>query len=350
LNFDYIIVGQGIAGSILSYQLIKQGKTVLVIDYFQNSSSSNIAAGIFNPVTGRKLVKTWLADTLFPATEQTFKELEEFLGSSFYHNKNVYRPFSNIKEQNDWYAKSEQADIRPYVIENTDNKYLNDYIQNNFGGSELGLSGNVDVAAFLKTYKHYLTEKECIINEIFDFDSLTVSELLIKYKDYSADKIIFCEGYKAIYNPYFNYLPFVLAKGEILTIKIEGCEIDKIISKGIFILPIGDNTYKVGSTYNWIDLTELPTDAALKDLTGKLNSLLKVPFTIIDHKAGIRPTVKDRRPFIGMHPKHNNVGIFNGLGTKGVALSGYFANHFVEHLLQGKELMAEANINRFEQN
>ena len=218
------------------------------------------------------------------------------------------------------------------------------------GASEVMQSGNLDTGIFLTSFRNYYNERELLLEERFDYKQMVISENSVTYKNIVAEKIIFCEGYKALENPYFSWLPFKLTKGEIITIKLNGnhvIPIDKVINKGVFILPLGNNTYKVGATYEWQDLSQLPTEKGKSDLIEKLQKVLKVPFEITDHQAGVRPTVSDRRPLIGLHPDHPSLAVFNGLGTKGVMLAPYFAKQFVNFLEHQLPLDKEANINRF---
>lgn len=189
-----------------------------------------------------------------------------------------------------------------------------------------------------------------LLEEKFDFSQLSVSENNISYKDLKVKKIIFCEGFKAIENPYFPKLPFKLTKGEILTIKLLGDKIiptEKVVNKGVFILPLGNNTYKVGATYEWAELNEEATEKGKSELIEKLQKVIKTPFEIIDHQAGIRPTVNDRRPLLGFHSQHPQLAIFNGMGTKAVMLAPYFAKHFAEVLEGETSLDKEVDIARF---
>ena len=208
----------------------------------------------------------------------------------------------------------------------------------------------MDTLTYLNGFRDYFISHNSLLDEQFEYDQLNVEEDGVIYKNYTAKKIIFCEGFQTANNPFFSWLPFKLTKGEIITIQLEQnsvADINKVINKGVFILPIGDNTYKVGATYEWKDLTENTTEKGKADLIEKLKKVLQVPFTIIDHKAGIRPTVNDRRPLIGIHPKHNSVAVFNGLGTKGVMLAHYFANHFSDFLENKASLDKEVDIKRF---
>ena len=187
------------------------------------------------------------------------------------------------------------------------------------------------------------------MEETFDYNRVSFSENKVVYKDIEADKIIFCEGYKTIDNPYFSWLPFKLTKGEILTVKIPDFKIDDefVLNKGVFILPLGNNIYKVGATYEWNDLTEKTTEKGKLELEDKLKKVIKLPFEIIDQQAGIRPTVLDRRPLIGIHSENNKLAVFNGMGTKGVMLVPHFANQFADFLINNIPLNKEVDIDRF---
>ncbi|MFK7904191.1 MAG: NAD(P)/FAD-dependent oxidoreductase, partial [Chitinophagales bacterium] len=172
----------------------------------------------------------------------------------------------------------------------------------------------------------------------------------VSWKGIEAKKIIFCEGHQTRFNPYFDWLPFVPAKGELLIIEAKGLDLEateRIAKNKITLLPLGNDRYWVGSTYEWKKLDEVPTQKYREELSSQLENTINVPYQIIVHQAGIRPSAKDRRPFVGLHPKYPNMGVFNGLGTKGVSLSPYFAHHFAAHLEEGEELEKVVDIRRY---
>lgn len=112
-------------------------------------------------------------------------------------------------------------------------------------------------------------------------------------------------------------------------------------------MPLGNQLFKVGATYEWDQLNDIPSEEGKFELTKKLNSIISSPYNIVSHDAGVRPSVIDRRPVIGAHPKHNNIYVFNGLGTKAVMLAPYFAKQFVNYLQNNTPLDKEVDINRF---
>ncbi len=337
---DYLIVGQGLAGTLLAYFLLKRGKKVLIADLPDPRSSSRVAAGIYNPVTGRRFVKTWMADTIFPFAENTYRELEELTSSNFLFPKKIIRKLSSETEQTEWNKKASLPEYLTYVTE--------------IGGPndlpvDVGIrgGGNLDTAQMIQAMGDYFIKRDLLIQEEVKYHDIFKDDGLLEWLDIRAQKIIFCEGYRAMWNPWFETMPFTHAKGEILTIHAPDLKQDHILSKGIFILPIGNDLYKVGATYDWDDLTNETTDKAKRELLLKLDKIMECSYQIRDHKAGIRPTVRDRRPLIGMHPENSRLGIFNGLGTKGVSLAPYFASHFAAHLEEGIPLLKEVDIKRF---
>jgi len=346
--YDYIIVGQGIAGSMLSWFLFKANQKVLVIDKFNSSSASNIASGISNPITGRKFVKTWLVDEMFPFAKQTYLELEELFAAEFFHTVSIVKLFDSIKGQNDWSTRCASSEYLPYLKNESIIQLDKQRVKNDFGGFEINGGSKLETDKFLSLYRNFLLAKNTLVEEEFVFNELKVEKDSISYKNTKAQKIIFCEGANAIRNPYFEFLPFQLAKGECFIVRIEDFYPDKVINGEVFIMPTQEeNLYYIGSTHEWNFDDDLPSDNGKNELVGNLSTVLNAPFQIVEHKAAIRPTVKDRRPFVGFNPEHPNVGIFNGMGTKGISLAPFFANHFTEHLLQQKPLMKEVDIKRF---
>jgi glycine/D-amino acid oxidase-like deaminating enzyme len=338
-NYNYLIAGQGIAGTMLAHFFLKRGKRILVADSFNSSSSSNIAAGLFNPVTGKRLVTTWKADLILPFARQTYQELELLFGTGFYFSRNILRFLSSTEDVTIFLQKKDNPDFQEYVhaFSKTDQQAT----------IEITKAGYVDMAKLVKAFRLKLLHDNILLECSVNHEDLTFENGKVFWKNNCFDKIIFCEGYKASRNPLFSWLPFNLAKGEILIIHSKDFKQNKIWMKDIFVLPLGNDFYKVGSTYQWDNHDEIPTEAGKIELLQKLDNLLDCSYEVVKHLAGVRPTVKDRKPIIGMHPIHNNLGIFNGMGAKGASLAPFFANQFVEALEDGKPLDKEVDIARF---
>lgn len=345
-KFDYIIVGNGIAGAVLSLTLINHGKSVLVIDNPNLSKSSKVAAGLYNPIVFKRLVKSWMADEIFPFAEIFYQKAEEEFQTRFLFKKEIIKLFAEENEKAFW-SKKLDSDAGKYLSKNINSENHFQNINNTNGSASVLNAGYLDIKTFIQKNTERLKDSNSYIEETFEYDKISFSENEVSYKNTSASKIIFCEGYKATENPIFNWLDFKLTKGEVITVNIPELKMEDVINKGVFILPLGNHIYKVGATYEWNELDEKITEKGKVELTEKLSKIVKSRFEIISHEAGIRPTVKDRRPLIGIHPKQNQLAIFNGMGTKGVVIAPYFAEQLFEHLEKNKSLNIEVDANRF---
>ena len=115
----------------------------------------------------------------------------------------------------------------------------------------------------------------------------------------------------------------------------------------MFIIPLGDDLYRVGATYERTDKSNSPTNGAKNELLDKLDTFLKCDYDIVDHVAGIRPTVADRRPLAGLHPKHRNIIVLNGFGSRGVLIAPTISKQLFDHVEKGEELPSEIDVKRF---
>jgi glycine oxidase len=346
-SVDYIIVGQGIAGTVLAQTLLSKGQQVMVIDDGYRSSSSVIAAGLYNPIVFKRLTKSWMADELLEVADRFYPEMEQLLGEQFYHRKEILRFFANVEDQNNWSVKSDVPGFETYLSDDEFEAIDTQKVKMPFAYGAVKNAGYLNMSKLMNSFRNHMADKGFLVEETFDYAALTHDENGVYYKDIKAAGVIFCEGYKAVENPWFSKLPFVLTKGEVLTIRAKQLKVHQILNKGFFVLPLADDCYRVGATFDWKNLDVQTTVLAKTQLTEKLEGLLNIPFEIIDQKAGIRPTVKDRRPMLGKHAEFSRLSVFNGMGTKGVMLAPYFAEHFCNHLLENEMLSSEVDIKRF---
>lgn len=346
MKIDYLIIGQGIAGSVLSYKLLQKGCRVMVVAKQGMSVSSEVAAGLFNPVTGRKMVKTWNADPLFDEIAPTYRHMESLTGASFLHFAPIYRPFTDIAEQNDWAARQADPSYSRYIAQVYDKPRFQPHVKNPFGGIQLKQSGWLDIPQMLSAWRAYLKAQQSFMEEAFEEELLEVGEGHIRYKQLEAKKIIYCNGTALQNSAYWHWVPLRPVKGEVLYLQ-SPVHLSEIINRGVFLLPRGEGQYALGSTYDQRDLSLEPTQAAKEDMLERLSGLVDAPFEVRGQVAGVRPATKDRRPVAGFHPEHKTLALFNGLGTKGVSLAPYCAGLLVDQLLTAREISADINIDRF---
>lgn len=344
---DYLIVGQGVAGSVLAWTLDQMGCRVVLADAPNLPSASGVAAGIVNPLTGRKLVQTWRADDLFPFLHQFYQDIETKLSGSFFHPMSIYRPYRSLDEKRAYETFTSELEIAKYVEQQTDNQLYDNYIENPFGGLEVKQGGWLNLISFIRFVREYFQEKGQFVQTHVYSNNLKVSDESIVFQKNQFKKVLFCDGTQGRENSFFDWLPYNVVKGQILTARVAHYPIRQVVNQGVFILPVDDNTIKIGATYSWHDLDWQTTTDGRSFLEQKVRSLLKIPYEVIGQSAGIRPATKDRRPFIGLHPDMPAVGIFGGFGSKGVSLTPYLARQFARFLVLGEDLDPEVNIQRY---
>jgi len=347
-SFKHIlVVGQGIAGTLLSYELYKREVPFTVVNPNYLFSSSKVAAGIINPITGRRFVKSWKVDELLTKAKQVYAELSVVLESKLFEEVPIQILFYETEELNNAMARVTDEDLLPHV------SFINSHYDETAYSSVLG---TIEIKSSLRVYldkilelwqEFLLRKKKSYEFQPFQHKELIIFEDHLKYKGSLYSDIVFCEGAAGRFNPYFNYLEFWPTKGDILWLEIPGLELkDKIIKNGIFIVPLGNQLFWVGSTYRKTFENDEPSAFDKDEILENLERFMKLPYQVIKHISGIRPTVRDRKPYLGSHPKYKKLHIFNGLGAKGSSLAPYFAEMMAEYLVEGKPISSEVSIDR----
>jgi glycine oxidase len=336
--YDYLVVGSGLAGSVLAFELDQRGKRVLLIGNKYNHSSG-VAAGLFNPVTGKVLSRTWQAEEVFSQLHHFYTKAEKETAQYFFHPTPIYRPFLSIEEQNEWMGKSASPDWAVFIekIYTTNAGWKG--VKDPFGGLLLKQTGFLNTIAFMEAIMNYFHQKHQFLEETILYEKLNITAHSILYNDFESANIIFCEGTHALQNPYFNWLPIRSLKGETLTVQTDLPE-NVIINRGIYGVPVEKGVFKLGATYETRDLSPNTTAKGLEELEEKFKELISLPYLALHQEWGYRPTTPDRRPIIGEHPEYKNVMVCNGLGTKGVSLAPFVAHLMAEFLVAGLRLPA----------
>ncbi|XMO87464.1 FAD-dependent oxidoreductase [Algibacter sp. AS12] len=346
MEVDYIIVGIGIAGISFCEQLRANGKSFVVFDD-GSQQSSTVAGGLYNPVVLKRFTSVWKSTEQLDIALPLYAGIEKRLNLKLDYKIPVYRKFASLEEQNDWFSASDKPLLTRYLSTNII-KNINKAIYAPFGFGEVLETGRIDVNTMIKGYKAELTEGNILMESTFNYESLHITDEALGYKDITAKYIVFAEGSGIRLNPFFNTLPLNPAKGELLTIHAPDLNIDFVLKAGVFLIPLGYDLYIVGATYEWKDLTYETTVKAKETLLEKLDKLIiDCPYKVVQQVAGIRPTVKDRRPLVGSHSKHKNLYVLNGLGTRGVMIGPYVAKQLYNFIEGNVSLEKVVDIKRF---
>jgi glycine/D-amino acid oxidase-like deaminating enzyme len=331
---------------MLSWFLYKEGKTFLVIDNNNQNASSKIAAGIINPVTGRRYAYAWMIDEVMPFAVERYQEIGNYLDLKLVHPKSIIDFFPSPQMRNAFIDRLTENDT--YLHSFPDQNHFNQFFNHDFGCGEISPAYMVHLQVLLSSWRKKLSELNSIKEETFDVSQLKAGEDFISCQNITAQKIIFCDGTDGVNNPWFRLLPYAPNKGEALIIECNELTNEHIFKKGLMLAPLPDeNVYWVGSNYQWEFESDQPSQQFYEHATSVLNGWLKRPYKVLSHKAAVRPATLERRPFVGFHPQFQNIGILNGMGTKGTSLAPFFAHQLTQHLVYHFPIAPEADVHRF---
>lgn len=342
---DFLVVGLGLSGLAICEELEKRGHSFRV--YEDNSQKSSfVAGGIFNPVILKRFTLAWDADEQLKVSIPFYQSLEQKLHIPLVHFWNIFRRFHSVEEQNNWFVATDKERLGEF-LDTKLHQIDNPHISAPYSYGKVQQTGHVDTGKMLDAYRKYLAEKNSILFENFDYDQLQLEDGRVKYQDGHFEAVIFCEGFGLRRNPYFQYLPLRGNKGEYITIRSRELQLKEAIKSSVFILPLGDDLYKVGATYDNQDKSPEITSQARERLVQQVRQVINCDFEVVDQVAGIRPAMIDRRPIIGRHPEHSNLYCCNGFGSRGVLAGPVMARQLLDFIDDQSGIDAEVDLNRF---
>lgn len=345
MNVDFIIVGQGLAGSALAMALMNRGKSVAVVDSNDPSAASRVAAGLVTTLAGKGMNPAWRQSEYLPEAISYYQNLERETGTPLFHPHPVLRLFKDAKESAKFSRKADL--VREWVAKDIAEIQANQ-LHAEFGGFEMAHGGRLDTLAYLKVVRQKIEQKGVYLEQYFDEEAVEFSTEGVRWNGIQAHKIILCQGYAGLENGRFSQLKHRSAKGEMLTIRVDNLDSDRIISRNSWMVPLGDSLWRAGATYEWDDLSVTPTDEGRAEVEQKVANLTSLPFEVVKHEAGIRPIIHRSQPVIGLDPAFPQIGFFNGLGSKGVITAPSVGEHFADFLIGKSELDPELALDRVE--
>jgi glycine oxidase len=341
---EFLIIGGGIAGLMMAYELAKNGRSFLLVDDAPLNSSSRIAAGMFNPISGKRMTVNWKAIELLDSLHQAFGDFEDMLGKNYLVKATIHQAFGNVKESNDFGARLDNPLFKNFINETALAKTP---LLAEFGSFEVEGSGWVKTKEWIEDYQLYLLNQGNYLQDKIDWANIQDEQGKWQFGKHTFSKVICCEGHQYFKNPHFNWLPFKLCKGQVLHIKCAGLPKEYILKKGVYLVHQYEDVFKVGASYEWNYEDDQPDDLGREMLLEKLRQMIELPFEVIHQDAGIRPTTRDRGAILGSHPSLENLFIFNGLGTKGILQAPFLAKHLTDYLLGGAPIFPEVDVTRF---
>ena len=343
--WDTIIVGQGLAGTTLAWHLTDAGHRVLVLDAAEPVTSSKIAAGLLTPITGWRMALGWRYDDFLPAAQKFYASVEARTSQKLLHERTAIRLFSEDWQRENWSKRSGQLPYQAYLKSPQPEPLLDPELGDASGGGFAMHSAQLDVAAYLETSRSALTCASAVLDWNRDVALGTDG---VEVQGHRARRVISCEGFAAARNPYFSDVPFAAAKGEILTVRFERALPPDTLHRGIWVAPTAEpDTFRVGATYDMETLDQVPSAEARDKLEARLNEFVHVPYEVLDHRAAVRPIITQSRAYFGLHPEHQRLGFFNGLGSKGSLHAPWYAQRFTDFLVNGTPIPKISDVRKF---
>ena len=347
-DYDYLLVGHGIAGATLAYVLRQRGHQVVVFDPGQDNSASNVAAGLMNPVAGKRFALSWRVAELLPFASTFYRELEQRYGQSFFTATPIFKVFTSIEEQNAMLARSADRPWGDFVASLTPTDPRLPGVHAPFGGAWLRHGGHVAVRALLAALAAEGAQAGWLLPEAFEWRQLVFGPAGATYAGrLRARHVVCCEGAAALQNPYFSWLPLTPNQGEVLDVECPGLSEAQVLNRGAYVVPVGAARFRVGATYKWPPFAPGLTPAAQAELGERLAGVTTLPFAVVNQQAGVRPAVRDRKPLLGRHPTVSGLSFCGGYGSKGVMMAPRLAVLLADHLEGRAELWPDVSLERY---
>jgi glycine oxidase len=342
---DYLVVGQGLAGSLLTLLLQERGRSVVVVDNDHSHAASRAAGGIINPITGKRLNRPALIDELLQRAFTVYPRIEAQLAVPLFRQRTILRLLRNDEEAERWGRQSSSLEYSRYLSNIPPSPFP--LFRNNFGAFEVIQGAQLDIRGLIMRVKEFLLAQQSLVNQPFNYGDLNIFRDRIRWKGLTARYAIFCEGYRMVQNPYFGELELNPAKGETLTLATSDFAEDRVVQRGKWIFRNLNGEVLAGTNYQWNTLNEAPTKAARNEIEQAIREFFVSDFEITDQRAGVRPVVRvDNRPVVGVHPRWPQLAILNGLGSKGALQAPFAAQELVFALEDGKPILKEIDLCR----
>jgi glycine oxidase len=350
--WDAIIVGQGLAGTTLAWHLMTASQRVLVVDAEVPVTSSKIAAGLITPITGQRMALSWRNDEFLPVAQSFYRAIEQRTGCQFFHDRTAVRLFGSDDDRKIWSKRLLQSGYAAQLVTPQPSPLLASDIADTSKGGFAMHAAQLDVGTYLGASRTAFQAMGAYLPMALDWHTdVRLNVGTVEVRQLRSKRLISCEGYAASRNPYFAHVPFNAAKGDILTVRFHQPMPYQSVHRDLWVAPTAEpDVFRVGSSYNWADLDEVPSPAARAEIERKLRTLLRVPYTVLHHEAAVRPIIHQSKAILGLHPRYEHLGYFNGLGSKGSLHAPWFATCLAAHILTGAVLPEASNVRQFKLN
>jgi glycine/D-amino acid oxidase-like deaminating enzyme len=347
--YDYLLVGHGIAGAVLARELRQRGHRVLVYDEPRPDAASRVAAGLMNPVAGKRFALTWRALETLPYAVAYYQQVGQELRAEFLSETNILKVFGSAQEQQQMLARAAQDPWAGFVASIETAPIAQPGLLAPHGGAWLRGGGYVQVGKLLAALARQGTAEGWLREETFSWENVVSDAGGVAYAPgrVRARQVVCCQGAVALSCPYFSWLPLTPNQGEVLAVEVPGLSQEQVLNRGAYVVPDGAGQFRVGATYRWPPFAAAGSDAGETELAERLAGLTPLPYQVLGLRRGVRPAVRDRRPLLGRHPALPWLSLFGGFGSKGVSLAPRLAQQLADFLAGQGEIWPEADVARY---
>lgn len=349
-NYDVVVLGQGLAGTALAWQLRWQGQRVLVVDREPEISSSKIAAGLITPITGQRLVVSWRFAEFWSTAVAFYRRVEVETQSSCFRETRMVRIVSDEAEHAVLKQRLQTSEFQELVRQPPEPALDPLCFPEAMPAFEMTVAGQLDVPQYLRMSREhfqrdegYLAADICLPDDV----RLTSDGVSLPRLGVTGRQLVFCQGIDAATNPWFHAVEFRPAKGEILTLRIPDLQETRVVHRGVWLARGADGLYRAGATYEWRELDQLPTSQGRAEIEQRLQAFLRCPYEVVQHHAAVRPIHRQQYPVIGLHPEFPRLGFFNGLGSKGTLQAPRMAAELITVMAGGDLFDPRCDLNRW---
>ncbi|HET6423374.1 MAG TPA: FAD-dependent oxidoreductase [Planctomycetaceae bacterium] len=329
---DMVILGQGLAGTALAWQAHWAGLRFAIIDRDEPVTSSKIAAGLLTPITGQRLTASWRWSKLWPVAVDFYRHVEHVTQRRFFRETSMVRTLADLEGFEQFKQRMLVDEFYGNVRQPPQPDLDAAAFTQMFGSFEMHDGGQLHVAEYLAASREFFRRQQLYLAADLDLEhDVEVNDDGVDLPRFQlrAKRLMFCQGYAGVKNRWFGAVPFNPAKGEILTVHIPGLKEERVLHGGVWIAPIGNERFRVGATYDWSRFDNVPTKEGRHEIETRLREWLRLPFTVEEHHAAVRPILRAPIPLLGFHPRWSQLGYFNGLASKGSLMAPFFARHLV---------------------
>ena len=346
MSAEFLIVGQGLAGTALAWRLLERGRSFVIVDRDEPLTCSKAAAGLVTPVTGIRLTLNWNYDVMHPEAVRFYRDKEMLLGQKFYFPRPLVWLYKNEREHDVWQRRLTEERVRLYVNPVSSGPLVDEgRVENLLGGFQLRHAGFLDTASYLEVSRMHFESLGCWRRGEVSESDLDLNPTGVTWRGEPFGTVVFCQGWEAAKWRWFSWLPYGPARGTILTLRGDTGERRRIINRGCWLVPRGDGVLRAGSSFDLrFDRPNEPDAASLDALHSRLRALLKTDFEVLSSQTAVRPIIKHCKAAFGRHPAYPQLAFMNGLGSKGVLRAPFMARRLVEHLLDGAALDPEFDL------